>query len=654
MSVSAGETVTCTFLNRKRGQIIVVKDAHAERRRRTSASRRAAGLSPTELRSSTSTPTRPTRTRSTFDERACPGRLLASPRPCRAAGTRRAPPVTTAARCPNIVVTRARRSPARSRTASAADRGRQERDPERPAGLQLHRRRRAQPGELLARRRLERHAVEHADLLERGAGARLLAVRDGARRLGPDQRDLRRRQSRVRISTSRPGEIVTCTFDNAQAGQIVVVKDATPERPAGLQLHGGRRAQPGELLARRRLGRDAFQHAHLQRRGPGSGYSLAETRAERLGPDAARRVTTAARRRHHRVAGRDRDLHLLEPQARQRGRRRGRDAERRPGLQLHGGRRPQPLELLARRRRRRDAVQHAHVRRRRPGRRLLARADGAERLGPGRRATCNDGSPVSNIVGRGRRDGHLHVHATSSRAASRWSRTRMPDDAQDFSFTAGGGLSPASFSLDDDADGTLSNTRTFTGVSAQARLLGRREPPPPAGTRRARPATTAARCRTSRCRPGEDVHLHVRQREARARSWWSRTPIPNDAQDFSFTAGGGLSPASFQLDDDARRDPVEHAHLRRRRSRLRILALRVGARRLDPGERDMRRRQPGVQHRRRRRRDRHLHVRQPAWLPAAAGRHSAEGLAGPRVHAVRLAEQDARPQPLVRLRATRR
>ena len=39
---------------------------------------------------------------------------------------------------------------------------------------------------------------------------------------------------------------------------------------------------------------------------------------------------------------------------------------------------------------------------------------------------------------------------------------------QDFSFTAGGGLSPTSFSLDDDADGTLSNTRTFTDVSAQS------------------------------------------------------------------------------------------------------------------------------------------------------------------------------------------
>jgi hypothetical protein len=41
----------------------------------------------------------------------------------------------------------------------------------------------------------------------------------------------------------------------------------------------------------------------------------------------------------------------------------------------------------------------------------------------------------------------------------------VPDDAQDFSFTAGGGLSPSSFQLDDDSDGTLSNIRTFGNLA---------------------------------------------------------------------------------------------------------------------------------------------------------------------------------------------
>jgi hypothetical protein len=43
-------------------------------------------------------------------------------------------------------------------------------------------------------------------------------------------------------------------------------------------------------------------------------------------------------------------------------------------------------------------------------------------------------------------------------------KNAVPDAAQDFSFSAGGGLSPATFDLDDDADGTLSDTQTFAGV----------------------------------------------------------------------------------------------------------------------------------------------------------------------------------------------
>ncbi|MFB3098501.1 MAG: T9SS type A sorting domain-containing protein [Acidimicrobiia bacterium] len=41
----------------------------------------------------------------------------------------------------------------------------------------------------------------------------------------------------------------------------------------------------------------------------------------------------------------------------------------------------------------------------------------------------------------------------------------VPDDAQDFAYTTTGGLSPSTFDLDDDADGTLSNTQTFTDVT---------------------------------------------------------------------------------------------------------------------------------------------------------------------------------------------
>src|SRR2546423_13280868 len=40
-----------------------------------------------------------------------------------------------------------------------------------------------------------------------------------------------------------------------------------------------------------------------------------------------------------------------------------------------------------------------------------------------------------------------------------------PDDPQDFSFTAGGGLSPASFILDDDNDPVRQNTQVFDHVT---------------------------------------------------------------------------------------------------------------------------------------------------------------------------------------------
>ena len=42
----------------------------------------------------------------------------------------------------------------------------------------------------------------------------------------------------------------------------------------------------------------------------------------------------------------------------------------------------------------------------------------------------------------------------------------VPNAAQDFSYSTGGGLTPTSFDLDDDSNGTLSNQETFTGVTA--------------------------------------------------------------------------------------------------------------------------------------------------------------------------------------------
>ena len=82
-------------------------------------------------------------------------------------------------------------------------------------------------------------------------------------------------------------------------------------------------------------------------------------------------------------------------------------------------------------------------------------------------ATCDDGSPVSNIdVAAG--ETVTCTFPNRKRGQIVVVKDATPNDAQDFSFTAGGGLSPASFSLDDDSNGTLSNTRTFANVTAGA------------------------------------------------------------------------------------------------------------------------------------------------------------------------------------------
>src|SRR6185503_11620109 len=76
---------------------------------------------------------------------------------------------------------------------------------------------------------------------------------------------------------------------------------------------------------------------------------------------------------------------------------------------------------------------------------------------------CDDGSAVSNIaIAPG--ETVTCTFANRKRGRIVVVKDARPNDPQDFSFTAGGGLSPASFSLDDDADGTLSNTRTFDDI----------------------------------------------------------------------------------------------------------------------------------------------------------------------------------------------
>ena len=125
----------------------------------------------------------------------------------------------------------------------------------------------------------------------------------------------------------------------------------------------------------------------------------------------------------------------------------------------------------------------------------------------------------------------------------------VPNDPQDFTFTAGGGLSPASLQLDDDSDGTLSNTHTFDEV------------PPGGGYSVSETVPCGWDLASATCDDGSPVsNIAVSLGETvtctftnhkRGQVVVVKDAVPDDPQDFSFTAGGGLSPTSFQLDDDA-------------------------------------------------------------------------------------------------------
>src|SRR5205085_9687185 len=77
-------------------------------------------------------------------------------------------------------------------------------------------------------------------------------------------------------------------------------------------------------------------------------------------------------------------------------------------------------------------------------------------------ATCSNGSDPSSVaVAPGENVTCTFVMSRNARIIVR--KDAIPDSPQDFDFTAGGGLSPSSFQLDDDGSNSnaLSNTRTF-------------------------------------------------------------------------------------------------------------------------------------------------------------------------------------------------
>ena len=220
------------------------------------------------------------------------------------------------------------------------DRGRQGRAAQRLAGLLLHRRRWAVPDELLARRRLRRDALQHADVRERRAGLRLLGLGDRPERMVPVLRDLQRRQPGLEHQRRARRDRHVHVRQQPAAAASSWSRTRSPNDAAGLLLHRRRRAlaerasrsttTPTATLSNTRTFNDV---------APASGYSLSETRAERLGPDERDLRRRQPRVEHQRVRRRDGHLHVHEPQARAARGREGLRPEQPAGLLVHGRRR---------------------------------------------------------------------------------------------------------------------------------------------------------------------------------------------------------------------------------------------------------------------------------------------------------------------------
>ena len=372
----------------------------------------------------------------------------------------------------------------------------------------------------------------------------------------------------------------------------------TPDDPQDFTLHRGRRPQPGELLARRRRGRHAVQHADASTTSPpGSGYSLSETVPSGWDQTGATCDDGSPVTEHRpSVAGRDRDLHVHQPQARPDRRRQGRAAQRRRRTSPS-----RPAAASARRASRSTTTPTARSPTRRRSR--TSRRAPATRVSRDRARAAGTSASARPATTAARSRTSTSPPARSSRARSPTSKRGTHHRRQGRAARRPAGLlasrpaaasaRPASRSTTTPT-ATLSNTRTFSERAAGRGYSLSETVPSRLGPDRAPPATTAARSRTSTSRPAETVTCtftnrkrgHDHRRQGRAAQRRRRTS--------RFTAGGGLSPGELPARRRRRRHAVQHAHVHRRRARLGLLDLRDRARRLGPGRRHLRRRQPGL------------------------------------------------------------
>ncbi len=179
--------------------------------------------------------------------------------------------------------------------------------------------------------------------------------------------------------------------------------------------------------------------------------------------------------------------------------------------------------------------------------------------------TCND--PTGNSSGdTGTRTATINVAAgetvsctfeNTKRGTIEIVKDAVPDHAQDFSFTGSGGI--GNFDLDDDTDGTLSNTATFSvtpgnytvqeGGPVANWTLQNINCVDPTGNSS---GDTGTRTATINVAAGETVSCTFTNQPDPGTISIEKISIPtDDPQDFSFTATGPSPIANFQLDDDS-------------------------------------------------------------------------------------------------------
>ena len=172
-------------------------------------------------------------------------------------------------------------------------------------------------------------------------------------------------------------------------------------------------------------------------------------------------------------------------------------------------------------------------------------------------ATCSDGSSPANIdVSAGETVTCTFKNRKRGRIIA--VKDTQPDDGQDFSFTAGGGLTPTSFQLDDDgADWIdLSNTQVFDDLVPQSGYT-LAESSVPAGWDLASASCNDGSPLTNiNVSAGETVTCTFTNKK-RGTIVIQKDAFPDETDDFTFQkqlrSDPGctrLSPASFQLDDD--------------------------------------------------------------------------------------------------------